>query len=836
MGLATLIGIIPEERPVKICFQRKICLLNEWERGDDELSSGQKSVPLVDENDKAGRSGLSSFGKQFLAVPQSGAIQDEVNVTSKSRADSKILPNEKSIDQRSGKAPFSMEPFPQSVRPVDVKQLRESTVNERSEHVDHNRTSYMISDKYITLLLNTMNQVLYSLENNNFTFQRSEQVANIVDTVGAILKNFEKLHLRQDTNTSSPEEIRQRLSNEFTKVFLQQRKDMAKNPLEDEFLRRMTERLLRNTTDNSAIDEDLNDSTERALNETDSFPNPPSFMSSVDSEVDAFFSDRNDFYASTENSQSTSGSATVANLPQANDQNNARKFTVTQPVTLENFITPGPFPMDHHSTNTISTLSNKDVDFPDFPTPQRWNFSSSTESTKVPLAPDMSSNNFTSAEVDLPLLPTFVPAVSKLPASIDFPTAGSQAKEASMARTGPNVPTTSQVNRSYVMPTGASKAHDVPGAEQTTSSSRSYPEHVTSAYTPSYTTVLHTTASATETMAQSSVTTAPEDTGIGTVASTVVYRTKVTTSTTDPRFVQMNVSEYISPESDASSTTAFSTTTVTADRNEEISEVERLWLAHQAKMGTSSSSTTTTVSTTTSTTTEAYSTKSTKSGLSEESNEGEYQGPLFESTPFIEPLRNVPMTAYITPPSGHIDEDRYVSHSEIPVDEVITRPLHQTRTTTTTIKTTELITEFETEEYPMPEATTTTTTEQTTATSPGSSSLVPRNYFSWSLSFKDIAWNIALRDPSSWQYKRLYEDLQPQLAKVFKSVLKNDFLATTIKNFSEGSVTVNGETDTVRSLETKPLMKNFNDFLSQASYYIGVHEINPSSIKFNGSH
>uniref|UniRef100_A0A915IKK8 Uncharacterized protein n=1 Tax=Romanomermis culicivorax TaxID=13658 RepID=A0A915IKK8_ROMCU len=65
----------------------------------------------------------------------------------------------------------------------------------------------------------------------------------------------------------------------------------------------------------------------------------------------------------------------------------------------------------------------------------------------------------------------------------------------------------------------------------------------------------------------------------------------------------------------------------------------------------------------------------------------------------------------------------------------------------------------------------------------------------WRLRLTDVAWDSSLNDKMSWQYRKLYDNVYPDLKDMFTDILKDNYAGTTIERFSAGSVIVSGKTE-----------------------------------------
>lgn len=101
---------------------------------------------------------------------------------------------------------------------------------------------------------------------------------------------------------------------------------------------------------------------------------------------------------------------------------------------------------------------------------------------------------------------------------------------------------------------------------------------------------------------------------------------------------------------------------------------------------------------------------------------------------------------------------------------------------------------------------------------------------SWNLRLTSIDWDSGLNDKDSWQYKNLFEAIYPDLEKTFQGILKDNYVKTTIKRFSPGSVIVSGKTESRTKIDYQQFTDEFEKSLKAMSYKLSHYAVDPNSV------
>ncbi|KRY70130.1 hypothetical protein T4A_7039 [Trichinella pseudospiralis] len=185
----------------------------------------------------------------------------------------------------------------------------------------------------------------------------------------------------------------------------------------------------------------------------------------------------------------------------------------------------------------------------------------------------------------------------------------------------------------------------------------------------------------------------------------------------------------------------------------------------------------------------------------------------FETTPFIEPFQNVHSTKYITAEITDVPES---------VDE------HNFQLTTEIIaistekqSTTSAVEEFDTE----------FTTDAVMITTKAENA----DRIQWNLAIGNIEWDDALTDKSSWQFRKVSNEIQSGLFNILNTIIPEKVSEIKVTNIHPEHLNIQG--DAVFINRTEPissLLEKFIANLKRNGNQIGEYSVDPMTIAFNG--
>ncbi|XP_003371704.1 ubiquitin-conjugating enzyme E2 1 [Trichinella spiralis] len=188
----------------------------------------------------------------------------------------------------------------------------------------------------------------------------------------------------------------------------------------------------------------------------------------------------------------------------------------------------------------------------------------------------------------------------------------------------------------------------------------------------------------------------------------------------------------------------------------------------------------------------------------------------FETTPFIEPFKNVHSTKYITaeitdvPESG--DEQNFHLTTEI------------VETSTEKQSTTSLKPDEEVEiEYTTDAVMITTNVENA-------------DRIQWNLAIGNIEWDDALTDKSSWQFRKVSNEIQSGLFNILNTIIPEKVSEIKVTNIEPEHLNIQG--DAVFINRTEPILSLLEKFianLKKNGNQIGDYSVDPMTIAFNGT-
>ncbi|KRZ93942.1 hypothetical protein T08_3995 [Trichinella sp. T8] len=185
----------------------------------------------------------------------------------------------------------------------------------------------------------------------------------------------------------------------------------------------------------------------------------------------------------------------------------------------------------------------------------------------------------------------------------------------------------------------------------------------------------------------------------------------------------------------------------------------------------------------------------------------------FETTPFIEPFKNVHSTKYITAEITDVPESGEEQNFHLTTEIVETSTEKQW---TTSLKPDEV-------EYTTDVVMITTNVENA-------------DRIQWNLAIGNIEWDDALTDKSSWQFRKVSNEIQSGLLNILNTIIPEKVSEIKVTNIEPEHLNIQG--DAVFVNRTEPILSLLEKFianLKKNGNQIGDYSVDPMTIAFNGT-
>ncbi|KRY16925.1 hypothetical protein T12_5558 [Trichinella patagoniensis] len=185
----------------------------------------------------------------------------------------------------------------------------------------------------------------------------------------------------------------------------------------------------------------------------------------------------------------------------------------------------------------------------------------------------------------------------------------------------------------------------------------------------------------------------------------------------------------------------------------------------------------------------------------------------FETTPFIEPFKNVHSTKYITAEITDVPESGDEQNFHLTTEIVETSTEKQW---TTSLKSDEV-------EYTTDAVMITTNVENA-------------DRIQWNLAIGNIEWDDALTDKSSWQFRKVSNEIQSGLLNILNTIIPEKVSEIKVTNIEPEHLNIQG--DAVFINRTEPILSLLEKFianLKKNGNQIGDYSVDPMTIAFNGT-
>ncbi|KRZ78031.1 hypothetical protein T10_1107 [Trichinella papuae] len=185
----------------------------------------------------------------------------------------------------------------------------------------------------------------------------------------------------------------------------------------------------------------------------------------------------------------------------------------------------------------------------------------------------------------------------------------------------------------------------------------------------------------------------------------------------------------------------------------------------------------------------------------------------FGTTPFIEPFKNVHSTKYITAEITDVPE--FVDEHNFQLTTEIIAISTEKQSTTNAIE------EFDTE-YTTDAVMITTQVENA-------------DRIQWNLAIGNIEWDDALTDKSSWQFRKVSNEIQSGLFNILNTIIPEKVSEIKVTNIHPEHLNIQGDAVFINRTEPIPsLLEKFIANLKRNGNQIGEYSVDPMTIAFNG--